>query len=442
MGISSSSKPPVEFGKDSNVVWKIAVPSGFSSPIIWGQRLFLTAFDNGSLETLCYSTTDGKLLWKQKAPTDQIEAFHVTLGSPAASSVATDGVHVVSYFGSYGLTCFDLDGNILWTKPMPKAETHGDFGSGTSPVIVDGKVILVRDVINEPAMYAFDLEKGDELWRVDRSDFLSGYTSPIAWKNSHRKEIVVAGSYCLKGYDPANGKELWKVNGLPSVVCTVPVVEGDVLCFAGWAPPAQGEGALPGFEQLLGMMDKNKDGHYTKDESVGTPFETFFGGQDLNKDGEIVVAEWDVLTAMIAKGVNRVFALKAGGSGDISQSHVLWSQEKSVTLPYVPSPIIYEGELFLIKDGGQVSVLNPETGAGIVQRKRLGDASQYFASPVAADGHLYVTSLNGKISVLTLKPTLEEIQTIDLGEMTPATPALAGDRIYVRTATTLYAFGK
>ena len=441
-GISSTSNPPVQFGKEKNVVWKVAVPSGASCPIVSGDRIFLTAFEDGKLETICLSTVDGKELWKKTAPAKEIETYHVTLGSPAASSVATDGKYVVSYFGSCGLTCFDIDGNVLWSKPMPCAQTHGDFGSGTSPVIVDGNVILVRDVINQPEMYAFNLKTGKEAWKVPRNEFLSSYSTPVVWENSNRKELVVSGSYCLKSYDPQSGKELWSVRGLPSVVCTSPVVQGDVLCYAGWSPPAQGEGALPSFAQLLAMVDKNKDGQFSKDESVGTELETFFGGQDLNKDGVVTLEEWDTLKVMMEKGVNRVFAVKAGGAGDVTDSHVLWSQEKAVTLPYVPSPIIFEDELFLIKDGGQVSVLDPKTGEGIVQRKRLGDASPYFASPVAANGHLYVTSLSGKISVLTLKPELQEIETIELGETTAATPALVGDRIYVRTQSTLYAFGK
>src|SRR5690349_13256396 len=126
-GVSESAQPPAAFGPGTNQLWKVAVPSGVSSPIVWGDRIFLTAFDAGRLEVQCYARKDGRSLWKQAVPTEKLEEFHSTEGSPAASSCATDGRRVVSYFGSFGLICHDFAGQEQWRLPLPRAETAGGF---------------------------------------------------------------------------------------------------------------------------------------------------------------------------------------------------------------------------------------------------------------------------------------------------------------------------
>lgn len=144
-GVSETAKPPAEFAPGTNQLWKIATPSGMSSPCVWRDRIFLTAFDGGKLQTLCYQRRDGKLLWKQDARVTELEEFHATEGSPAASTPATDGDRVVSYFGSCGLVCYDLNGKELWQHPLPVAQTAGSFGTGCSPLIAGGLVLLNRD---------------------------------------------------------------------------------------------------------------------------------------------------------------------------------------------------------------------------------------------------------------------------------------------------------
>src|SRR4029077_2351491 len=132
-GVAKGQKPPVEFGRDKNVKWKVAVPSGLSSPIIAGDKLVITAFDGGKLYTLAYHRADGKEAWRADAGAKEIEKYLKSDGSPAASTPATDGEHIVSYFGSCGLLCYDLEGKLLWKHDMPVATTWGGFGSGTSP---------------------------------------------------------------------------------------------------------------------------------------------------------------------------------------------------------------------------------------------------------------------------------------------------------------------
>src|SRR5688572_5151221 len=159
-GVSESARPPAEFAPGTNQLWKISAPPGMSSPCVWDDRIFLTAFDGGKLQTLCYQRRDGKLLWKQDAKTEALEEFHATEGSPAASTPATDGERVVSYFGSCGLVCYDLQGKELWQHSLPVAQTAGSFGSGSSPVIAGGLVLVNRDQMKDCSLLAVDLRTG------------------------------------------------------------------------------------------------------------------------------------------------------------------------------------------------------------------------------------------------------------------------------------------
>src|SRR5262245_3165605 len=136
-GVADGQKPPVEFGPDKNVKWKVPVPSGLSSPIAAGGHLVITAFEDGKLYTIAYNRADGKEAWRAEAPARKLEVFHKTEGSPAASTPATDGKRIVSYFGSCGLFCYDLSGKELWKLELPPATTGGDFGSGVSPILAE-----------------------------------------------------------------------------------------------------------------------------------------------------------------------------------------------------------------------------------------------------------------------------------------------------------------
>ena len=153
-GVAEGQKPPVEFGPDKNVKWKISVPSGSSSPIVVGDLLVLTAFDDGKLYTIAYNRADGKEAWRAHAPAKALEPYHITEGSPAASTPVTDGQRIISYFGSCGLFCYDLAGKELWRYELPPAATPFDFGTGVSPILADGLVVLVRDENTSPKILA------------------------------------------------------------------------------------------------------------------------------------------------------------------------------------------------------------------------------------------------------------------------------------------------
>src|SRR5260370_10872936 len=175
-GVAKGQKPPVEFGPDKNVKWKEAVPAGSSSPIVVGDKLVLTAFEDGKLFTIAYNRADGKEAWRAQAPAKKIEDFHKTEGSPAASTPATDGERIVSYFGSCGLVCYDLAGKQLWKLALPVAEGFGRFGTGVSPIIADGTVVLLRARGKDSKILASDVGKGTILWGKKRQPRVSWCT--------------------------------------------------------------------------------------------------------------------------------------------------------------------------------------------------------------------------------------------------------------------------
>ncbi|HXJ58704.1 MAG TPA: PQQ-binding-like beta-propeller repeat protein [Verrucomicrobiae bacterium] len=440
-GVSETAHPPDAFGPGSNQLWKVTIPSGLSSPVVWDDRVFLTAFEGGKLEVHCYARRDGKLLWKRVVPAEKLEEFNAAEGSPAASSCATDGRHVVSYFGSSGLICHDFAGKELWHCPLPLAETAGGFGTGCSPTLAGERVLLNRDLLKGCSLLAVDLKSGKRLWETPRPDVQQSYGSSIVWKDNGVDEVVMSGSLKIKGYDLRTGAERWSLAGMPSFTCTTPVVGDGLLFFAGWAP-GKGDSPMPSFEQTAANFDKNKDGAITADEVKGTPLEPFFHAQDLNGDGKITKEDIEGMKAMMAKGENVLVAIRPGGKGELSASNnVAWKQTRG--LPYVPSPLYYRGRVYLVKDGGIVSCFDAKSGQPVYQQERLNALGSYYASPVAADGRVIVVSVDGKITVFDAGgETPKILSQSEFKERIAATPALVENQVYVRTATALYAFGK
>jgi outer membrane protein assembly factor BamB len=439
-GVSETAHPPAAFGPGTNQLWKVTIPAGVSSPVIWGDRIFLTAFDEGKLEVRCHGRRDGQLLWKRVVPTTQLEEFHSTEGSPAASSCATDGTRVVSYFGSYGLICHDFSGRELWRHPLPLAETAGGFGTGSSPTLAGPLVVINRDMGKGCSVVAVTLKNGKLAWQTQRPDVAQSYGSTIVWKNNGTDEVVMSGSLKLKAYDLKSGKERWSLAGMPSFTCTTPVVGDGLLFFAGWAP-GKGDSPMPTFEETAANFDKNKDGAITRDEVKGTPLEPFFRAQDLNGDGKITAEDVAGMKTMMSKGENVLVAIRPGGTGELGPEQVAWKQTRG--LPYVPSPIYYRGYVYMIKDGGMVSCYEAKTGKPAYQQERLDALGTYYASPVAADGRVIVASLDGKVTVFAAGGDAPKIlHQADFQERIAATPALVENQVYFRTPTALYAFGK
>jgi outer membrane protein assembly factor BamB len=453
---AEGARPPVEFGPNRNLAWKTDLPPGHSSPVVASGRVFLTAYDAGKLETICLDAAGGSVLWRRTAPTEKIEKVN-SAHSPAGPTPATDGRRVYVYFGSYGLLAYDLDGKELWKVPVPLPQNM--FGTATSPVLAGDNVVLVRDSdAGDSYALAVNCETGKQAWKTPRTLFMGSWSTPMLWGHDGLEELVVLGSGRVVAYDPASGAQRWSVSGFPQQPITTPVV-GDGLLFA--AKGGQGEPGesfvkdIPKWADLIGKFDKNKDGRLAADEVPGDygfelrkdvpkgtegnflSLRTLIRMIDRDKNG-LTRFEWGMANAFVSANEDLMLALRPGGEGDVTETHIAWRQRRG--LPELPSPLFYQGRLYLVKNGGVVSCLDPKTGKQ-VYRERLGATGPYYASPIAADGAIYAASEAGVVSVFKAGETFAALAENDLGERTVATPAIVGDRLYVRTEKHLFAFG-
>jgi outer membrane protein assembly factor BamB len=437
-GVAPDGNPPIEISPTNNVAWRTDVPWSPSSPCVFEGRIFLTTFANGELQTRCYSAKMGKLLWTRGVHTKQLELYHNSEGSPAASTPAADRRRVVSYFGSFGLVAYDPKGKELWRYPLPVALSGGSFGSGTSPIIVGNRVILNRDQDQNSSLIALDVATGRKVWETPRSDSHGSFGTPIIWRNNGADELIVPGSVRLKGYDPTRGGERWALDGVAGLACTTPATGQGLLFFAGWSP-GKSDSPRPSWQNFLAQHDKNGDEEITLDE-VAEPSRDYLRGLDVTHYGKITKTDYERVSANDAKAENVLIAIRPGGKGDLSKTHIAWKVTRG--LPYVPSPLFYDGRIYIIRDGGMMSSFDASTGRAFYQQERLEATEKYYASPVAAAGRIYVVSVPGRLTVVKAggdKP--EVLHQASFGERIFATPALVGSRLYLRTETKLYAFG-
>src|SRR6266478_2614112 len=219
-GVSAEDRPlPVEFGPAKACLWKTALPIGHSSPCIWGDRIFLTAFDPAAnkLETLCVNRLNGDIAWRRAAPAEKIEKGH-ELGNPAASTAAADGERVYVYFGSYGLLCYDHAGVEQWKLPLetPKAR----FGTATSPVLIEGRLVLIAQ---GAFVLALDAKSGDQFWKNVKLPFPPDYALPVARKAGTVTEVIVQGTGGMAAVDLQDGNLRWQVPGFAFMPIPTPV---------------------------------------------------------------------------------------------------------------------------------------------------------------------------------------------------------------------------
>jgi len=436
-GVSLDASPPVNIGPTNLVLWKIQVPFSPSSPCVRGDQLFLTTYADNELQTRCYQRANGKIAWSRGLKPDKLEMYHSTESSPAASTPAIASDRVVSYFGSFGLVCYDLQGKELWRHALPIALSLGSYGTGTSPLIAGNLVLVSHDREEESSLLALDLRTGEKVWETARPDSNGGFGTPILWKNADVDEVVVPGSLRLKGYSLKTGKEDWMVEGISAYPCTTPIAGDDLLYFAAWTD-GKADDPWPSWEQFLDKHDKNKDGVISLDE-FSDASRDFYRGLDLNRDGKVDKEDYNKLLSSLAKGENLLIAVKPGGHGDISKTHVAWKSTRG--LPYIASPLIYEGRVYCIKNGGMISSFDARTGKPYYLQERLDAEGYYYSSPVAAAGKLYTASANGILTVVKTGGDKPEIlHQANFGERIFASPALADDKLYLRTQSALYAF--
>jgi outer membrane protein assembly factor BamB len=434
-GVADGAPLPAVLSPASNVFWKTTVPAGKSSPVVTADRIYLTGHESGKLLTLAYDRATGRELWRRLAPGHRDEKRN-KLNDPASPTPVADSQAVYVFFAGYGLVSYTRDGDERWRLPLgPFTNFHG---MGASPVLAGGNVVMICDQDQEAFLIAVDRKTGKTVWRAERPEMVHSFSTPLVRASGGRTEVIVPGSYKMTSYDAASGKLLWTVRGLTYQVKSVPVAVGDTLFFNGWAPGGEpGERIeLPVFDAMLASHDANKDGKLSKEEIPKNWHPGSWDMQDLDKDGLLDAKDWLYYT-MRRTSSNSAMAIKLGGSGDITASHVLWRYQKS--LPDVPAILAYRGTLYLIRNGGILQTLDYK--GNLVKQGRLTHAlDEYYASPVAGDGKVYLISRNGNATVLEGGGEWNVAATGDFGEEVFATPAIADGHIWVRTATALYDF--
>jgi outer membrane protein assembly factor BamB len=436
----AADKFPAEIGPETNVIWRTELPPGHSSPVIAGNRIFVTGVRGDTKKDLVTYGLDratGTILWEAVSPYEKLEGIH-KIGSHAQSTPCADGDVVVSFFGSSGLYCYDHSGKKLWSREM--GPFNNDFGAGSSPMIVGNYVILCQDHDLDSFLMAIDKKTGETVWKVDRSEFPRNYCTPILWENGGRKQIVIAATLRVVGYDLETGKEAWTVRGISRMVSCSPTIGDDgSLYVAGWAAGGDDNERI-GVEpyESVAYKDTDKSGTLEESELKEGPIHQRFSQVDRNKDGKVTPAEYEYFRSLFAEGKNMVLCIKPGAKGEATDTNVVWRHARLV--PFCASPLYINGLVFTVKDSGVLQCLDAKTGKSLKQL-RLEASDSYYASPVGGDGKIYLLDEIGRLTVISATDKAEVLHTADFKEDVYATPALVDGRIYLRTAKALYCFG-
>jgi outer membrane protein assembly factor BamB len=439
-GVAAASHVPTEFGPGRNLLWRLALPPGHSSPILFGNRIYLTAYRGETLVTIAIDRTAGRILWERAAPQVRTKVVDKR-NNPASPSPAAETNAVYVFFPDYGLVAYDGSGTQKWS--MPLGPFNNIYGMGASPVIVGDLVVLVCDQSVGSYVIAVDKRDGRVRWKVARPEAKSGHSTPVVWRAPDgRDQILVPGSFLLTAYDPTNGKKLWWVGGLSFEMKSTPVIGGHTIYLNGYGAPVNDPGnkvTVPPADEVWKTADADANGLLSKTEFPKFTPAFWFDVADLDASGALTRDEWAYYRAAL-DSENGMLAIRLGGAGDMSDTAIRWRYQRSV--PQLPSPLLYGGVLYMVNDNGIVTTLDPETGRVLKQGRLTGALGPHFASPVAADGHIFFTTEAGAVVVVAPGGDIVPQVVNDLGEDAYATPAVADGRLYVRTTAALYAFGK
>jgi outer membrane protein assembly factor BamB len=458
-GVSKSKEPlPAEFSPEKNVKWSVDLGDGIGCPVVAGGRVFTSAMiGKDKMGLYAFDSATGKQLWKRSWPIGDIGDVHKT-NSHAATTPAADNKRVYFYFSTLGLVALDAaTGKDVWKKELPVPYFVFKWGAGMSPTLYKDMVLFVQDDDLAPAFYAFDKTTGKLRWKDDRSDQAVNYSHPVICSTDKGDEIVVAGTGALVGYDPKNGKRLWSAKTLLRNIKTTPVVANGTIYIS-----LQSGGIA---NQWLASVDRadtgNSDGKLTKAEMqafVGKRkipesfFKKTFDKGDTNKDGALEGAELDKAFLhgdnfagarfdATEHGDEFILAVRGGGRGDVTKSHLQWKHRTKHT-DHIVSPLVSDGRMLLIKGGGIATCFETKQGKSVFGPERIQNAGEYFASPILGDNKIYIAGENGKIVVLKNSDSLEILAVNDMGDAVLGTPAIVGDTLFVRTRLHLYAFSK
>ena len=408
---------PDQWGPAQNIVWKIDVPGrSWSSPVIWGDHIFVTTAIN-TLETesllpvasyvsrsnggtmtfmdvskpsaphrwVLYDVDlkTGRIRWERVAHTGVPAKSRHLKNSYAAETPVTDGERVYVYFGDVGLFAYDMDGKLLWSRPMDALETQTGFGHAASPVVDDSRVYIVNDNEEQSFIAAYDKRTGAQVWRVDRKE-ASSWTTPLVWKNELRTEIVTAATGGVRSYD-VNGGLLWQFTGMSTFAVPSPLASGGLLyVMSGYTASA----LRPAYAIRAGAT----------------------GDISLKPD-------------------------------QTSSEFIVWADRTLGT--FHASPLVYRGCYYILHDRGFLTCNDPGTGKPIYPRQRISsDTATFTASPWAYNGKVFALSEDGDTFVFQSGPEFKVLGKNSLNEMALATPAVAGGSLIIRTASKLYRISK
>lgn len=450
---------PVEFDQSKNLIWKTEINNGHSSPCIWGDNIFLTAVAGKTLETICIDKNTGEIKWKKSVEPERLERIH-PIGNSASPTPTTDGEGVFVYFGSWGLICYDFNGNVKWERKIPIQPNM--YGTAVSPIIYKNLLIFSRDhgVPNykkEENSYieAINKKTGETIWKTEREGFDANWSTPIFYNNNGTDELLIYGIWWLKAYSLKDGTELWAIPGMTDEPCTIPVEGEGLLYLTTYNMNTNTEViGIPEYSELLKEYDKDKDGEltfkeiesnksflsrYDADGEGDHPIKGFFRFLDKDKSGKITSVEWDEIFKWLDefKQENALMAIKPGVKGQYD-TEVVWRYSKGV--PECPSPIYYNGLVYMLKNGGILTCLDAKTGE-LKYEEKIGSGGPYYSSPIIGDGKIYSSSGRGVVTVLEIGDKLNVLSANNLEERIMATPAIVDGKIYVRTENHLFAFG-
>ena len=403
-GVAENDNLPDEWSPTENIEWQVDVPGrGWSSPIVWANRIFLTTAVNAgkspearkglyfkgeqheppdsvhTWKTLCLDLESGKLLWERTAHEGKPATTLHIKNSYASETPVTDGKRVYVYFGNVGVYCYDLDGNPIWSKRLEPHETRTGWGTAASPALFGDKLYIVNDNEESSYLLALDARTGDELWQIER-DERSNWSTPFVWQNELRTEIVTPGTTRTRSYD-LDGKLLWSFEGMSII-------------------------------------------------TIGTPFAS---------GGLLYVSSGYVLDLR-----RPIYAIRPGGEGDLtlpadkaSSPAIAWCQRTAA--PYNPSALAYRDRLYVLYDKGLLACLDARSGEIIYSKQRINGRA-FTASPWAYRGKVFCLSEYGETFVIEAGDDFKLLRTNPLAEdeMCMATPAVVGDRLLVRGAERMY----
>ncbi len=391
---------PTRWDDKTNVTWATPIPGrGFSSPIVWGDRVYVTtavptgvkgapaaAAGRGSFagggagaglehrfDVLALDRLTGRIVWQRTATVaTPHEGYHRQYGSFASNTPVTDGTHVWASFGSRGLYCYDMNGTLVWKRDAGvQMRMHMQFGEGAAFLLHGDRLFHTYDHQGASFMVALDKHTGKEVWRADRAE-ISNWSMPVVVEHGGRRQVVVSATRKTRAYDSDSGRLIWEVDGLGQNTIPAPIQLGDLVFV------------------MSGFRNPN------------------------------------------------LMAVRLGRTGDLTGTDaVVWSTTRGTS--YTPSPVLHDGMLYVLTDSGMLSNFDARTGKPHYQQVRLPKPYNFKASPVAAGGKLYLSTEEGDVVVVKLGATFEVVATNTLTDQSfIATPAVAAGDIFLRSRTTLY----